>query len=71
MTIVEVDGVYVQPYDVQQLFVAVAQRYAVIIQTKATTDQNFAIVASMNADMFGSSDTPAGMQPTVRNCIEV
>jgi len=66
MTIVEVDGVYVQPYEVQQLFVAVAQRYAVVIQAKTNANQNFAVVASMNADMFGSSMTPPGMQPTVR-----
>ena len=65
MTIVEVDGVYVQPYDVNQLFVSMAQRYSVIIKAKTDSSKNFAIVASMNADMFGSSNTPAGMQPTV------
>jgi iron transport multicopper oxidase len=65
MTIVEVDGIYVQPYDVTQLFVAVAQRYSVIIKSKANNAANYAIVATMMADMFGSSMTPPGMQPTV------
>lgn len=59
MTIVEVDGQYVQPYDVQQLFVAVAQRYSVIVKAKADASKNYAIVASMNTAMFSESNQPA------------
>ncbi|KAK3686179.1 conidial pigment biosynthesis oxidase Abr1/brown 1 [Podospora appendiculata] len=64
MQIVEVDGTYTLPQNVSQLFVAVAQRYAVIVKAKATASQNFAIVSQFNIDMFGSSVTPAGMNPT-------
>jgi iron transport multicopper oxidase len=65
MTIIEADGVYTMPQTVGQVFVAVAQRYAVLVKAKATADKNYAIVSSFNVDMFGSSVTPAGMQPTV------
>ncbi|KAK3937429.1 Cupredoxin [Diplogelasinospora grovesii] len=64
MQIVEVDGVYTMPQTVSQLFVAVAQRYSVIVKAKPTAAQNFAIVSQFNTDMFGSSVTPAGMNPT-------
>jgi iron transport multicopper oxidase len=63
MTIVEVDGQYVQPYTVQQLFVAVAQRYAIIVESLVDASTNYAIVASMDTTMFGDSGTPAN--PTV------
>ncbi|KAK0712397.1 iron transport multicopper oxidase FET3 [Lasiosphaeria miniovina] len=58
MTIVEVDGVYTQPLTVSQLFVGVAQRYSVLVKAKPTASQNFAIVASMNSQMFAISATP-------------
>ena len=58
MTIVEIDGNYVQPYDVQQLFIAVAQRYAVIVKSKTESSTNYAIVATMNAKMFYDSAPP-------------
>jgi len=63
MYIVEVDGVYTLPKKVDQLFVAVAQRYSVIVKAKSTASQNFAIVSQFNTDMFGSSVTPPGMNP--------
>ena len=64
VTIVEVDGVYTQPSTVSQLFVSVAQRYAVIVRAKATASQNYAIVSSFDTDMFGSMVTPPGQEPT-------
>jgi iron transport multicopper oxidase len=65
LTIVEVDGVFTQPMKVSQLFVAVAQRYGVLVTAKADTSTNFAIVATMNTDMFGSSITPPNQQTSV------
>ncbi|KAE9372825.1 multicopper oxidase, partial [Stipitochalara longipes BDJ] len=64
MTIIEADGVYTQPYEVSQIFVAVAQRYTVLITAKPSNCQNFAIVSQFLTDMFDSSITPAGQQPT-------
>ena len=65
MTIVEIDGVYTQPYNVSQLFVAPAQRYSVLIKTKTTTTQNFVVVAQMDTTMFDQFKTPANQQTTV------
>lgn len=65
MTIVEVDGVYTLPQTVNQIFLGAAQRYKVIVQAKATDQQNFAIVSQFNTDMFDSTITPAGQQSTV------
>jgi len=65
MTVVEIDGVYTQPYNVSQLYITVAQRYSVIIKAKATNSQNFAIVASMDTTMFNEEVTPANLQNNV------
>lgn len=63
MTIVEIDGQYVQPFEVSQLFISVAQRYSVIVKSKADRNQNFAIVATMAPRMFDINNPPAN--PTV------
>lgn len=52
MTIVEIDGVYVKPQTTSQIFVTVAQRYSVIIHTKATRERNYGIISSMEESMF-------------------
>ena len=71
MTVVEVDGVYTQPYTVNQLFIAAAQRYSVIIQAKTTSSQNFAIVSSMSTNMFNPSVTPADLNTDVSFADEI
>lgn len=65
MTVVEVDGVYTQPYIVNQLFITVAQRYSVIVTAKADNSRNFAILASMDTDMFYEGVTPPNLQNNV------
>ncbi|KAH8892238.1 hypothetical protein GQ53DRAFT_864098 [Thozetella sp. PMI_491] len=65
MTIVEADGVYTQPHDVPQLFVGVAQRYSVVVQAKPDASRNYAIILTMNSDMFASYLAPAGMNANV------
>jgi iron transport multicopper oxidase len=42
--IVEIDGVYTEPTEADTLYIAVAQRYSILVTTKNTTDQNFPIV---------------------------
>jgi iron transport multicopper oxidase len=59
MTVVEIDGVYTQPYTVSQLFITVAQRYSVIVTAKASSSANFAIKASMSTSMFFPGVIPA------------
>jgi iron transport multicopper oxidase len=58
MTVVEIDGQYIQPFDTEQLFISVAQRYSVIVKSKSDNTQNFAIVATMDAKMFYDSNAP-------------
>jgi iron transport multicopper oxidase len=67
MTVVEIDGVYTQPYTVSQLFITVAQRYSVIVTAKASSSQNFAIKSSMYTGMFNPSVIPATYNTEVRD----
>jgi iron transport multicopper oxidase len=48
LTVIEVDGVYVQPYVTQGLDVAVGQRYSVLVTMNATSTYNYPIVAAMD-----------------------
>ena len=52
MTIIEVDGVYTKPREVESLWVATAQRYGVLITAKDTTTRNYAFTASLDIDAF-------------------
>lgn len=63
MTIVEVDGTYTQPYEVDSIYIATAQRYAVLLTTKCDGSSNYAITASMDVDDF--DDTPDYMVQNV------
>jgi iron transport multicopper oxidase len=67
MMVVEMDGVYIQPYYTEQLFMTVAQRYSVIVTALPTAGENFAIVSAMMTDMFDQSKYPADMDTTVSN----
>ncbi|MCJ1352267.1 MAG: ferroxidase fet3 [Icmadophila ericetorum] len=42
--IVEIDGVYTEPTEAEVLYIAVAQRYSILLTTKTSTDKNYAIV---------------------------
>ena len=54
LTIIEADGTLVDPIDVEVLNIAVAQRYSVIINTNATSDNNlFWMHAKLNNYCFG------------------
>jgi iron transport multicopper oxidase len=48
MTIVEVDGVYVEEAEAEMIYVSAAQRYSFLLTTRNTTDENFAFVGSMD-----------------------
>ncbi|KAJ2989114.1 hypothetical protein NUW58_g3630 [Xylaria curta] len=55
-TIVEVDGVYTEPYTVDLLYLAVAQRYGVLLTTHKSSNENFLIQAALDTSMF--DETP-------------
>jgi iron transport multicopper oxidase len=44
MQIIELDGTEVEPYQVDILPVAVAQRYSILVEAKNETDTNFAFM---------------------------
>lgn len=48
MSIIEVDGIYTEPAEADQLYITPAQRYSVLVTTKDDTSANFAIVGSMD-----------------------
>lgn len=61
MTVVEVDGVYTEPYPVGDKFLRIAtgQRMSVLIKTKPDTSKNFAIWDTMDVNMmFFFEDRP-------------
>lgn len=61
--IIEVDGIYTEPTEADQLYITAAQRYGVLLTTKNSTDENFAIVGSMDQDYFDA--VPDGLNPNV------
>ncbi|KAK5142597.1 hypothetical protein LTR04_002171 [Oleoguttula sp. CCFEE 6159] len=63
MTVVEIDGVYVEPQKTVQIYLTVAQRCSVLISTKSDASKNFAISAAMDIEMFDS--VPPGLDPNV------
>jgi iron transport multicopper oxidase len=48
MSIVEVDGVYTEPQEADMIYVAVAQRYSVLVTMSANADANYPIVAAFD-----------------------
>ncbi|KAJ5176867.1 Multicopper oxidase abr1 [Penicillium canariense] len=70
MTVVEVDGIYTEPYPVgnQMLRVAPGQRMSVLIHTKPDTSKNFAIWNTMDINMmfiYENRAIPANYNPNV------
>lgn len=52
--IVEIDGVYVEPTEADLLYLSVAQRYAILLTTKNTTDTNYPIVTVADSSLLDS-----------------
>lgn len=50
--VVEVDGIYVEPYTASMLYITVAQRYTVLLKTKNSTDANYAIMQKFDDSML-------------------
>lgn len=51
LRIVEVDGVEVEPHEVEGVYVATGQRYGVILTTKDSADRNYAMIQATNLMM--------------------
>ncbi|KAI4122979.1 MAG: hypothetical protein LQ338_005513 [Usnochroma carphineum] len=63
MRIVEVDGIYTEPAEAEMIYLTPAQRYSVLVTTKNETSSNFAIVGSMDQDLFDK--VPDTLNPNV------
>jgi iron transport multicopper oxidase len=63
MTIVEIDGIYTEHKEVDSLYIAVAQRYGVLLKTKHDTSTNYAALAMLDETMF--DDIPGYLDPNV------
>lgn len=64
MRIIEVDGVYTEPAEADMIYITAAQRYGFLVTTKNdTTAGNFAIVGSMDTDLFDT--LPADLNTNV------
>lgn len=48
MRIIEVDGIYTEPAEAEQIYLTAAQRYSFLVTTKNDTSANFPIVGSMD-----------------------
>jgi iron transport multicopper oxidase len=48
MRIVEVDGVWTEPFEASMIYLTVAQRYSVLVTMNNDTTTNFPIVSSMD-----------------------
>ncbi|KAL8730243.1 MAG: hypothetical protein Q9166_004220 [cf. Caloplaca sp. 2 TL-2023] len=63
MKIVEVDGIYTEAAEADMIYLTAAQRYSVLITTKDDASSNFAIVGSMDQDLFDV--VPPTLNPNV------
>ncbi|KAL8720586.1 MAG: hypothetical protein Q9225_002575 [Loekoesia sp. 1 TL-2023] len=63
MWIVEVDGIYTEAAEAEMIYITPAQRYSVLVTTKDDASSNFAIVGSMDQDLFDK--IPATLNPNV------
>jgi iron transport multicopper oxidase len=52
MTVIAVDGIYVEPNITDMIYITAAQRYDVLISTKNETDKNFAMMQRFDIDML-------------------
>jgi len=51
-TVVEIDGVEVEPQETDSLYITVAQRYGVLVHTKKTIDKNYRFVNIIDKEML-------------------
>ncbi|OCK76302.1 multicopper oxidase [Lepidopterella palustris CBS 459.81] len=64
-TIIEADGVYMNPQPVDDLYIATGQRYGCLLKTLPTADQNYPILGAIDVKGFDPDAIPANLQPNV------
>ncbi|RMZ92479.1 hypothetical protein DV736_g294, partial [Chaetothyriales sp. CBS 134916] len=68
LTIIEIDGVYTEPAKADILYIAVAQRYSVLVTTKNSTDKNYPIVTVADSNLLDT--IPPDLQLNNTNWLE-
>ncbi|RMZ84783.1 hypothetical protein DV737_g886, partial [Chaetothyriales sp. CBS 132003] len=68
LTIVEIDGVYTEPTKADILYIAIAQRYAVLVTTKNSTAKNYPIVTVADSELLDT--IPSDLQLNNTNWLE-
>jgi iron transport multicopper oxidase len=68
-TIIEADGVYMQPQPVQDIYIATGQRYGVLLKTMLTSTQNYAILGAMDKRGFDPAAVPPNINPNVTGAL--
>jgi len=63
MRVIEVDGVYTEPYTVSGVDLTTAQRVSVLVTAKNSTTHNYAMVGAMETAMFDS--VPPHLNPSI------
>ncbi|KAF2104574.1 iron transport multicopper oxidase FET3 [Rhizodiscina lignyota] len=63
MRIIEVDGIYTKAAEASMIYITAAQRYSVLVTMKNDTSKNYAIVGSMDEDLFDT--VPPTLNPNV------
>ncbi|KAL9048532.1 MAG: hypothetical protein Q9206_005983 [Seirophora lacunosa] len=63
MRIVEVDGIYTEEAEADMIYLTAAQRYSVLVTAKNESSTNFAIIGSMDQDLFDV--VPENLNPNV------
>ena len=61
--IIETDGIYHEPTEASMIYITAAQRYSILLTAKNDTNENFAIMGSMDQDLFDK--VPADLNPNV------
>jgi iron transport multicopper oxidase len=66
--IVEIDGVYTEPAEADTLYIAIAQRYAILLTTKPESTTNYAIVTVVDSVLLDT--IPSNLQLNYTNWLE-
>jgi iron transport multicopper oxidase len=67
-TIVEIDGIYTEPTEADTLYIAIAQRYAILLTTKNSTDTNYPIVTVADSALLDG--IPSDLQLNQTNWLQ-
>lgn len=62
--IIEVDGVYTEPKEADTLYIAVAQRYTILVTTKDSAERNYGIVTIADQVLFDTIPSDLALNQT-------